>query len=220
MKSISILLAIGTLAAANVQAGPQIYDVDPNYRQEVYEVLRDMLDVGDSAYGGKVSILPTGQLLVDTWSDERQAQVAEILAAIAASDPAPTPTVTLRYWILQGEPGADDAPGLPSTLGSVIDELEDLHGDLGFTILDAATVSGQSGNNAFFETNSWEIMQEVIVNGEGDRLNAHLFVETNDQELMVDLTINRGEFIVLGAGTMDDVAGNGVRALVVNWPER
>ena len=222
MKPLRLLLATGILFAFQAQASTQVYDVDPTYRQEVLEVLERLLNPeiqGQMERRGSVQLLPTGQILVDTVSDQRQGEVAAILASIAAHEPGPTPTVTLRYWLLHGEPGGENAAGLPDTLDEVIRELEEVHGPLGISILSAATVSGQSGKSTFYESEVWEIMQEVVVSGASNRLNADLFIGNEYQELAVDLTMRRGEFIVLGAGSSPTLTENGVMALVVNWPE-
>lgn len=223
MKSLRIpLLVAGLLIAALAGASTQIYDVDAMYRQEVVQILREMLTPninGMSDLSGEVQILPTGQVLVDTVTDKRQAEVAAILESIARNEPEPTPTVTLRYWMLHGEPGGRNAEGLPATLDGVISELEAVHGPLGVSILSAATVSGRSGQLAMFENDRWGIEQMAVVSGEGDRLNARLIVENQFQGLEVDLALTKGEFVVLGGGSSDQVSENGVAAMVVNWPE-
>lgn len=218
MRANRILLAVAALAVGvEATAATQVYDVDPAYRQEVMQALRRMLDTGIQEFGGSVSLLPTGQLLVDTYTDARQAEVAAVLAAIASSEPEETPTVTLRYWVLQGEPGQEDAAGLPGSLAGVIDELEAVHGDLGFSIVDAATVSSRSGQGGGFENDRWEIYQ--VANANGDRLNASIVVEHEFQELSVELSLSRGEFVVLGAGTSRQIGPGGAMAVIVNWPD-
>lgn len=217
MKLFRSLLAVAVIAVSTeAAASAEIYDVDPAYRQEVLDALRRMLDSGNSAFGGTVSLLPTGQLLVDTYTDERQAQVAAVLEAIANSEPDETPTVTLRYWVLHGAPGQQDDPDLPDTLDGVIEELKAVHGDLGFSILDAAMVSSRSGQSGGLENDHWEIYQEA--NANGDRLNASLVVNTEFQELSVELTLAKGEFVVLGAATSRQIVEGGAVALIVNWP--
>jgi hypothetical protein len=223
MKSLRIgLLVAGVLLAALASASTRIYDVDARYRQEVLEILQELLNPdrpGLELQRGGVSLLPTGQLLVDTVTDERQAEVAAILESIASNEPEPTPTVTLRYWMLHGEPGGRNAEGLPATLEDVVRELEAVHGPLGVSILSAATVSGRSGQVAIFENDRWGIEQMAVVSGEGDRLNARVIVENQFQGLEVDLALTKGEFVVLGGGSSDQISENGVAAMVVNWPE-
>ena len=90
MFAARLLLAAAALAVClPLSAATRVYDVDPAYRQEVYAVLTRLLDVqGDASRSGKVEILPNGQLVVDTASDERQDEVAAILTAIARNRPA------------------------------------------------------------------------------------------------------------------------------------
>lgn len=210
----AVALGFGPLARADTK----IYDVDPAYRQEVIEILRHLLDVGNPEFGGRAELLPSGQVVVDTYSEQRQAQIAGVLDAIAHSKPEPTPTVTLRYWVLRGIPGADNATGLPSTLDGVARELEEVYGDLGVSIIDAATLTGRSNESVELQNDHWHISQRAIVGGEGDRLDADLEVEHELEHLVVELSIGKGEFVVLGAGTSDQPVENGVIALIVNWP--
>jgi hypothetical protein len=66
------LAAIGLLLliSSNAWADIRVYDVDSRYRQEVYSALRNVLiddptgAVGASSYG-RVSLLPSGQIVVD-----------------------------------------------------------------------------------------------------------------------------------------------------------
>ena len=205
--------------AAQAQAVSRIYDVHPAYRQEVVEILSDMLDVDMHEFGGSARLLPSGQILVDTYSEARQEEIRAVLEAIAAQEPEPTPTIQLRYWVLHGFRGQDDAASLPSTLDRVIREIEDAHGDLGFEILDAATLSSRSGEVGVFENDRWEIVQQTYASGEQDRINATLTIEHEMQELHIQLSLARGEFVVLGAGTSAQIVEDGVLALVVNWPQ-
>lgn len=220
MKPIRILLCALSLTAVVVPAlaSIRVYDVDPVYRQEVYNILTNLLNRETPTLSGRVQLLPSGQIVVDTMTDERQAEVAAVLEAIANSEPEETPTVTLRYWVLLGVPDTADAPALPSTLDGVVAELEAVHGELGVRILDAATVSGRSGESAALQNDRWEIVQHANVGGEGERLNARVEIEHELQELDANLSLTRGEFVVLGAGTSAQPVENGVLALIVSWP--
>ncbi|MGD8339242.1 MAG: hypothetical protein PVH89_00590 [Gammaproteobacteria bacterium] len=220
MKSLRIPLAACLVTASlQAQAATEIYDVRPAYRQEVVDILSGMLDVDMREFGGSVQLLPTGQILVDTYSDARQEEIRAVLEAIASKEPEPTPTIRLRYWVLHGVAGAEDASDLPSTLDDVVRELEDVHGDLGFEILDAAMLSSMSGEVGVFENDRWEIVQQAFASGEEDRINATLTIEHEFQELHIQLALTRGEFVVLGAGTSAQLVEDGVLALIVNWPE-
>lgn len=202
------LMAVAVVAPA--QAATRVYDVDPAYRQEVYEALRQMLDLNGSL-GGRVQLLPTGQILVDTFEDGRQEEVAAVLAAIENSDPGSTPTVTLRYWVLQGTPGADDV-AVPALLADAVRELETVHGDLGIRILDTAIVSGRAGREAFYANERIEIMHTA--HASEATVNATIFFASENQELHVDVSMTPGEFVVLSSGTSEQ----GVMAVIVNWP--
>lgn len=223
-RTVLAVLALSLASAA--EASTQIYDVDPAYRQEVLHVLRTLLHQTEPGFSnpnlyGRVELLPTGQIVVDTLTDERQAQIASVLDAIAKSQPDATPTITLRYWALRGVPGGEDAPGLPEGLARVARELEAVHGDLGIEIVDAATITGLSGQSASFDNSKggdgrWEIAQ--VANANADRLNARISIEHGLQGLDVEVALTRGEFLVLGGGTTGETGSGNVEAFVVNWP--
>jgi hypothetical protein len=243
MSAARPLLAAALAAAAlafclPASAATRVYDVDPAYRQEVYAVLTRLLDVqGDASRSGKVEILPNGQLVVDTASDERQDEVAAILTAIARNRPAETPTISLRYWFLDTRPDAGTAP--PPILASVLGELEAVHGDREFRVVDAATVTGRAGQRTYFESAPWTITQSANVSGE--RLNAEIYLEhastdpsasvvpervgqfvaatQRPRQLQVQISLTPGQFVVLGSGTTPTEEADGVTALVVQWPE-
>ena len=115
--------------------------------------------------------------------------------------------------MLEGIPGGDNAGSVPNVLNDAIRELESMHGDLGIRVLESAMVSGRAGEMSMFESETLELMQTAYVNG--DQLNGNLMIETEYQELMVEVAIDRGEFVVLGSSS----GGNGVIALIVQWPE-
>jgi hypothetical protein len=224
-RTVLAVLALSLASAA--EASTQVYDVDPAYRQEVLHVLRTLLHETEQGFSnpnlyGRVELLPTGQIVVDTLTDERQAQVASVLDAIARSRPGATPTITLRYWALRGVPGGEDAPDLPAGLAGVARELEAVHGDLGIKIVDAATVTGQSGRPASFGNSQagdgrWQIVQ--VPNANANRLNASISIAHGMQELNVEVALTPGQFLVLGGGTTGGATDSGdVDAFVVNWP--
>jgi len=115
--------------------------------------------------------------------------------------------------VLQGTPGGDNTGPLPGILNDVIRELESTYGDLGIEVLEAATVSGQSGGDAVMETQQLVVVQSVQAND--DQLNASIVLETSFQELVVDVSMTRGQFLVLNSALSSD----GVIALIVNWPD-
>lgn len=205
-----VLLSIACLTPA--EASIRVYDVDPAYRQEIFDILTDMLDRQNPDLQGNVQLLPTGQLSVDTLTDERQEQIASLLAAIERSRPTPTPSVTLRYWVLAGGAAAANGRPVPEVLADVVRELETTYGELDLRVLDVATVTGRGGADAFYESDQLEIMQTASSNDQ--QLNARIFVEHELQELNVDVSLTRGEYLVLSSGTSSE----GMIAVVVNWP--
>ena len=98
MKTTVRLIMIGLLlGSTSLRAEMQLYDVNFQYRQEVYAALRSILESdqpGKENYG-KVEMLPTGQILIDA-AAETQKQVARVIAAIDRDENEPPPLVTLR----------------------------------------------------------------------------------------------------------------------------
>jgi hypothetical protein len=91
------------LLSSNAWADLRTYDVDPQYRQELYSALRSILDptgITMKAYG-RVELLPSGQILVNA-SPETLVQVEAVLQAIRARPVTPTPRAALRYWAVLG----------------------------------------------------------------------------------------------------------------------
>src|SRR5690606_36794275 len=122
-------VCLGHLMAAGARADVRVYDVDFKYQREVYAALSEILvrdpafRVAGSAFG-RVELLPSGQIVVDT-APETHAQIEQLLAAVEARQVEVPPSARLRYWVVLGS-GAADADGgePPSALSEVLDELE------------------------------------------------------------------------------------------------
>lgn len=193
---------------AALHAEVRIYDAPPRNGDEIVKALDTMLDAQckSAAYGCEARLLPTGQILIEAPAEAHE-QIAEVLKAIANRDVPATPRVTLRYWVVSGVQGKADAnqPGLKE-LTPVLAQLERLHGDLGFTLVDSVTLSTESGNVAQLGgTSPLEVEQSVRVNGSSLSANIKLeFHELPEQEppfadeLRVSATIEAGKFLVLG----------------------
>lgn len=234
MSALRLLLAAAAITfCLPLSAATRVYDVDPAYREEVMGVLMRLLDVpGDPTRSGKVEVLPNGQLIVDTASEERQDEVAAIFDAIARNRPAETPSVSLRYWLIGGN--SDEGSSPPALLSGVLSELAAVHGPQTFRVLASATVTGSSGEGAYYSNPPWVIDQTASVNGE--RLNASIYVGLNilheqnpnsfivlggnpaQRALDVEVSFAPGQFLVLGSGAASDSEEGGVSAIVVQWP--
>lgn len=217
------LLAFGLLGTWATQAGAEIriYDVRPEYLQEVADLLEEIFsaDVDPNTYPdlyGRVQLLPSGQILVDA-SEDRQTEVARVMAALEASPATEFPSVALRYWVVFGVPGGEDSNTLPAALAEPLRELDAAQGPFGFTLLDSATVMSRAGRYGGLESETLEIMQRVYPNG--DRINADVNFEHELQELTVQFSLERGEYLVLGNGTATNEEGTrGTLAVIVHWP--
>lgn len=209
----ALLLGLSATAHADIR----VYDVDEPYRQEVFEALQSILGSrGPLVATGKAAMLPNGQILVDS-SEERHAEIQAVLEAIERNEPADTPSISLRYWVLFGTPAAPDgADRLPPLLTDVASEIEAAHGDLDFDVLDSATLVGSRGSS---QSETLEVAQRVEL--AGSRINANIDIQTAYQELSVTTTLTQGEFLVLGESPHEDDAGTrGILAFVLHWPAR
>jgi hypothetical protein len=164
---------------------------------------------------------------------EAHQQIADVLKAIASRDATPTPRVTLRYWVVSGVPGKADAnhDTLKQIAPPVFAQLKRLHGDLGFSLVDSASLSTESGNFAKLGGSSpLEVEQNVRVNGRS--LSADIKLEFHElhegqppfaDELRVSATIEAGQFVVLGerAYRGSDLASAPLGTLfyIVHWPQ-
>jgi hypothetical protein len=116
----------------------------------------------------------------------------------------------------------------------VLSELEAVHGPQTFRVLASATVTGSSGDGAYYSNPPWVIDQTASVNGE--RLNASIYVGLNllhgqnpdsfivlngnpaQRALDVEVSFAPGQFLVLGSGAAPDSENGALSAIVVQWP--
>ena len=208
------------LLAATAFADTAVYDLDAKNAKEIADALGRVLtaqctsgpkDTVTNQSMCKVELLPTGQLLVEAPAAS-QAQVAAALKAIGARTAAPTPRVTLQYWVIYGAPGKPAAPDaqLPT---AVLQQLERAHSDLSFSVLDTVSLTTQPGGVGVARGGSLSIDQGTHSSGADLDLNTHLqfapralFPDLN-VDLRVSVTMKRGEFVVLGERTAVEVHG-------------
>jgi hypothetical protein len=244
-----VFVALLCLASSSVWADLRTYDVDPQYSQEIFGALRELLEVAGQpgVRYGRVELLPTGQILVNA-TPETLDEVEQLLRAIRARPPGSTPRVELRYWVVQGR-GApvartgQDAETVspnfgppPAALNGVLDEIKRVHGDLAFQILATAAVVSESGQLGGVEGMPLTVYQRAHV--QGDTLNAELKVQLSGVvpwdnsprqvgQLDVRTSLERGEFVVLGEGThripwpptYQGGRSDGTLFYIVHWPE-
>src|SRR5687767_13863948 len=130
-------IALTMLISSNAWAELKTYDVDPQYRQEIYAALKNILS---SEGGARVELLPSGQILINA-SPETLQQVEQVLQTIRARPVAAAPRADLHYWAVLGSRAlVADQPGgaPPNALRDVLAELERLHGDLQFRVIGTA----------------------------------------------------------------------------------
>lgn len=238
LAGIAALACLGVPAVA--MADLRAYDVDAKYRQEVYEALRGILEAEQSPTG-RIERLPTGQLLIDT-APEIHKQIEAVLEEVAARQPTAAPQITLRYWAVLGSPDADDADSVPEILREALDEIESVHGPLGFRILANATLVTESGQYGEVEGHPLSVSQQTFAQGtdlsaeigirfayarharrvaEGDGNGATKLLPVMapaTQEVNLKTTLEAGDIVVLGENTIDGGELDGTMFYIVHWP--
>ncbi len=235
------------LIAATAAAETTVYELDPKNATEITRAFNSVLaaqcqqpSVGTNPNACRAELLPTGQLLV-TAPDAVQAQVAAALKAIAARNATPTPRVTLEYWVIYGEPRKPNAPNAAlKQLDSVLQQLVRTHGELGFSLLDSTSLTTQSGTSGSARGGALQISQRVGANadsvsvslqltyspvraaataGADEAAEAVAAAAVVAQSLNLEVTIRRGEYLVLGERTAGEPDRSGKLFFVVHWPQ-
>lgn len=237
MTSLRIVVAcLGLTAAAPALAELRVYDVDSNYRQEMYAALQGVLVQNPQAVSpgrgtwGRVQLLPTGQIVVDA-APETHVQIEALLDAVGERRIDVTPRAAFRYWVLLGSRGAGADQNVPGVLSEVVAELERVHGPMAFRVLGTAalvTDSGQEGEvdgltlavsqRAYVQddTASAEIDMRLI---DRPRRLSSVAVVPNEGSVVLDVTLRRGEIVVLGENTVQTEELDGTLFYIVHWPE-
>jgi hypothetical protein len=242
------LIALSLLISSNAWADLKVYDVDPQYRQEIFAALQRILNPQGQPTNGRVELLPSGQLLVNA-SPDTLASVDLVLQTIRNSPAAAaTPRANLNYWAVFGNRSAvANPPGTapPSSLGDVLGELERLHGDLQFRVIGSAALATESGQQGQVSGMALEVEQTVFV--QGDALNAAIDmtlegrvavppaefgfggatvlppvpegVEFDIGSITVRTALRRGEFVVLGQSEVTGGGLDGPVFFIVHWPD-
>jgi hypothetical protein len=229
---------LALLIAGTARADLRTFDIDPQYQQEVFAALTDVL-TPDPQRGlimeahGRVELLPSGQILVnaDTATLEQVEQVLEALRARAA--PA-APRVSLRYWAVLGTPAQSDAEAPvgtrpPGLLNDVLSELRRVHGDLTFSVVGTAGLVTQSGQAGHVGGRILSVEQKAYMQGDTLSADIKLDLERNAAppiignvelgDLAVRTSLKRGEFVVLGENQVLGGGLNGFVFYIVHWAE-
>jgi len=229
--------AIGLLlVAATAYADTAVYDLDAKNAKEIADAISHVIAARCTAGPSvapvnqqmcRVELLPTGQLLVEAPA-AAQGQLAAVLKAVVARSATPAPRVTLQYWVIYGEPGKPDAADASlKPLSTVLQQLKRVHGDLGFSVQDTATITTQAGTNARAGGGSLEVNQNLRASGDGLDLVTQISFARKPvvHSLNVNVTIKRGEFLVLGERTTPGEPGKdqpekpGMLFYVVHWSQ-
>ncbi|HVS25427.1 MAG TPA: hypothetical protein VMU03_16995 [Gammaproteobacteria bacterium] len=230
------------LVAATAHADTVVYDLDAQNAKEIANAIQATLNAQCGFEGAspkcRAELLSTGQLLVEAPAAS-QSQIAAVLKAITARNASPAPRVTLQYWVIYGEPGKPDAADASlKPLSAVLQQLERAHGELGFFVQDTVSITMQSGAAGSSHGGSLNVDQSLRASGENLDLFARLqfaprpLLADLNVNLNVNVTIKRGEFVVLGERTAVEIGHDGpgkaeldVRQkpgmlfFVVHWPQ-
>jgi hypothetical protein len=232
----SAIAALTLVVSGTAWADLRTFDVEPQYQQEVFAALRDIL-TPDPERGlvmeahGRVEVLPSGQILVNADAATLD-QVERVLQAMRAGSAAATPRAALRYWAILGARAGDRTaneppPPPPAVLNGVLAELERIHGDLTFRVLGTAALATNSGQ--FGEAHGWPLSVEQTVHVRGGTLNASISMELTGQapntignsrigNLSVRTNLSPGEWVVLGESHVQFAGGNGGPVFyIVRW---
>ena len=237
-----------SLISSTAWADLKTYDIDPRYRTEIYEALRNILNPDQGAImpaHGRVQLLPSGQILVNA-SPETITQVDAVMKALQARPVEAAPRVTLRYWAVLGtraQAGAANALGTspPPVLNDVLAELRRLNGELAFRVIGTATAVTESGQYGEVEGMTLSVSQTAHV--QGNTLNANIAMELVGDappqlqmqgqpqlfvtapgrleigEVNVNTALRRGEFLVLGESHYQVRGLEGPVFYIVHWAE-
>jgi hypothetical protein len=225
------------LIAGTAQADLKTFDVDPQYQQEIFAALTDIL-TPDPQQGlimeahGRVELLPSGQILVNADAATLE-QVEQVLQALRARPAEAAPRATLRYWAVLGAPEADPASSIgtppPPALDDVLAELSRVHGERVFRVIGSAALTTASGQHGQIEASTLSVDQRIFV--QGDTLNAQISLELEVVapppmigtlevgDLALRTTLRRGEFIVVGESEVQTLSLKGAIFYIVHWQE-
>jgi hypothetical protein len=222
---ILLWVAVAVLAVAAVGQGVrrmdktdpviiQSYAVPAEIASEVRVTLATVLSRGESeAPLGKVSMLPTGQLVV-TAPASVQAGLRQILEEIREAKPAPTPAIRFDLWAVTATPG--DSPqrsGDLAEIESAIDAISKTTGPMNFKLREKLSTVTRSGQHA-----------QVAGTGIGMGITASLRKDEQDQPLVAaDVNVSTlvspsqrlaasaelrpGELFVIGQSAVADSRG-------------
>jgi hypothetical protein len=216
IRALILLLGLGMTTGALAEM--RTYDVEARYRQEVYSALSVVL-----SSQGRVQLLPTGQLLIDT-SPEMHAQVNAVLESIKNQRVVATPRVTLRYWAVLGTKASPQDPDIgagqevPSILSDVLAELRRVHGNLAFRLYGNATLVSDSGQYGDLSGETLNIHQRAYV--QQSMLNVELSIgfelQRFKQGVNLHTSLKPNEFVVVGENTI--LNSDGTIFYIVQWP--
>jgi hypothetical protein len=151
---IGVVLAagLGLLAARWRAPAPETnvlrsYDVRPEIANELDSALRAALSPNIGFQYGRVTLSPSGQLLVIA-PPSIQKGVEQILKEVAAREPPRTPSIHFEAWLVTASPGTPaDSPNLKE-IEPALHALEQSKGPARFELLEKLSTQTRSGQES------------------------------------------------------------------------
>ncbi len=177
----------------------RVYKVPAAFQGELRGVIAKLLWRGRNVPElGSAAIGPDGTLLV-TAPPAFHAGVADLVARMEKSNPAPPPTLEMQYWMLLGRAAAAPTPSdrFDGAIRTTVERLQAEHGPMDLRLVERMQVRSLSGVEAEAEGASTRVRQSASVRGESVLAEIQ-FMPGEGREFRTSLQLPRGETVVLG----------------------
>jgi hypothetical protein len=216
---VGVILAAGVgLLAVRSWRAPETnvlrsYDVRPEIANEVDSALRAALSPSIGYQYGRVTLSPSGQLLVIA-PPSIQKGVEQILKEVASREPPRTPSIHFEAWLVTASPGTPaDAPNLKE-IEPALHALEQSKGPARFELLEKLSTQTRSGQESSVQGDH-AILSVIgsLLRGNKDQpiIAALLNLNTHTRNphgpppfIRAQTELRPGELLVLGQSNLSD----------------
>jgi hypothetical protein len=190
--------------AAEQATAPELrtYKVPAGYASELRSMLRTALDTGDENRLGRVSLGPSGQLIVvasPAIHEGIEAFIDELQGLEAP--PAPT-TVSLTYWLVVGIPPEKGksyevtAKERLEEIAPALEQIEASQGAMAFRLLERMRLSSVDEDRAVLTGKHAQIIQRAVA-ADGTIVSS-VQIEMSRNQVSSQVKLQPGQFLVLG----------------------